>query len=136
MVHDGSIFEAKSYATQIITPFKVTLHVQVPKCDQNATSQAVLGPRRRRLRDSLSPWSASTTDVASKLERDDPSATDAARQPGSNAHKRHDASDVFRGVEGATWAFLRFVEICSRLLDEEAEYPPFVGRRFFPQARC
>ena len=46
-------------------------------------------PRRRRLRDSLSPWSASTAGVASKPERADPSASDAARQPGAPERPLH-----------------------------------------------
>ena len=47
------------------------------------------GPRRRRRRcDSLLPWSASTTGVASKPERANPSASEAAREPGSDALSR------------------------------------------------
>jgi len=38
-------------------------------------------------RNSLLPWSASTTGVASKPERADPSASEATREPGSDALK-------------------------------------------------
>ena len=48
-----------------------------------------------------------TTGVASKSKRADPSATEAAREPDSDAHKGHDSSGTRRGLRngGVTWAF-------------------------------
>ena len=75
-------------------------------------------PRRRRLRDSLSPWSASTAGVASKPERVDPSASDAARQPGAPERHHHWCTERRAAFEAISpvdlslgWGGLSFAEV-------------------------
>ena len=50
------------------------------------------------------PMASTTGVLASKPKRADPSASEAAREPGSDAHKGHDSSGTRRGLRngGAT----------------------------------